>query len=90
MAVTVRIPTPLRKFTDNQAEVQAEGASVAEVLSHVAESHPGLKERIFDGGGKVRRFVNLFANDEDVRFLDNLDTELKDEDGSSGIGHNGR
>ena len=61
MAVTVRIPTPLRKFTDDQAEVQADGANVGEVLSFVGEKHPGLAERIFDGKGKVRRFVNLFA-----------------------------
>ncbi|MEL6181746.1 MAG: ubiquitin-like small modifier protein 1 [Myxococcota bacterium] len=80
MAVTVLIPTPLRKFTDDQAEVQAEGSSVGEVLTFVTDKHPGLAERILDDKGKVRRFVNLFANDEDVRFLDNLETELSDGD----------
>ena len=80
MAVTVRIPTPLRKFTDGQAEVAVEGTNVAQALAALTEGHPELKARICDDAGKVRRFVNLFANDEDIRFLENLDTELKDGD----------
>ena len=80
MAVTVRIPTPLRKFTDGQSELLAEGQSVGQVLDRITNNHPELKARICDNSGKVRRFVNLFANDEDIRFLENLDTALKDGD----------
>lgn len=80
MAVSVRIPTPLRKFTDQKDVVVVEGASVAEVLDQLTDVHPELKSRIFKDDGTVRRFVNLFANDEDIRFQDNLETELADGD----------
>lgn len=79
MAVTVRIPTPLRTLTGGADEVPAEGATVAEVIESLEASHPGMKERLCDDKG-VRRFVNLYANDEDIRFLDNLETTLKDGD----------
>ena len=79
MAVTVRIPTPLRTLTGGADEVPADGATVAEVIDNLEANHPGMKERLCDDKG-VRRFVNLYANDEDIRFLDNLETALKDGD----------
>jgi molybdopterin synthase sulfur carrier subunit len=77
---TVRIPTPLRKLTRNQEEVKAEGHTVGEILTDLERNYPGLRERICDDQGAVRRFVNIFANDEDIRFLQNLDTPIKDGD----------
>jgi sulfur-carrier protein len=77
---TVRIPTPLRKLTDGKEEVVATGATVGEVLASLEQAHPGIKARICDDSGAVRKFVNIFANDEDIRFLANLDTPIKDTD----------
>ena len=77
---TVRIPTPLRKLTQGQDEVQAEGANVGEIITHLESSFPGIKARICEDSGEVRRFVNIFANDEDIRFLQNLETPVKDSD----------
>ncbi len=79
MAVTVRIPTPLRTLTAGKDEVQAEGSTVAQVIDHLETTYPGIKERLCDDKG-VRRFVNIYANEEDIRFLDNLDTPLSDGD----------
>jgi MoaD family protein len=77
---TVRIPTPLRKFTDGKEEVPARGATVGDLLADLDRNYPGIKARICDDSGEVRRFVNIFANDEDIRFLQNLDTPVKDGD----------
>lgn len=77
---TVRIPTPLRKLTEGNEEVTAAGATVGEVIANLDTSYPGIKARICDDDGKVRRFVNIFANDEDIRYLDNLDTPVTDSD----------
>lgn len=77
---TVRIPTPLRKLTEGKEEVSAAGATVSELISNLDKAYPGLKARICDDTGQVRKFVNIFANDEDIRFLKNLDTPLKDSD----------
>lgn len=79
MAVTVRIPTPLRSLTGGADEVLIQGGTVSEVIESLEASHPGMKDRLCDEKG-VRRFVNIYANDEDIRFLDNLDTALKDGD----------
>lgn len=79
MAVTVRIPTPLRTLTGGQDEVSADGGTVAQVIENLEASHPGMKDRLCDEKG-VRRFVNIYHNDEDIRFLDNLETELKEGD----------
>lgn len=79
MAVTVRIPTPLRTLTGGQEEVPADGGTVAEVIDNLEANHPGMKDRLCDDKG-VRRFVNIYHNDEDIRFLDNLQTELKEGD----------
>lgn len=73
---TVRIPTPLRKFTQGQDMVRAEAATVGELISILAAAHPGLGERLLDEKGQMRRFVNIFVGAEDVRFLQNLDTPL--------------
>lgn len=77
---TVRIPTPLRKLTNGLEEVQASGANIGAVITNLETQYPGIKERICDDQGKVRRFVNIFANDEDIRFLQNLETPVKDSD----------
>ena len=78
MAVTVRIPTPLRKLTDEQDTVIAEEAGTLAQLIDVLESmHPGLKERICDETGELRRFVNVYVNGEDVRFMSGLETKLE-------------
>ena len=80
MSVTVRIPTPLRKLTGGADEVAVEAATIGEMLDKLEEAHPGLKARLCDDTGEIRRFVNVYVNDEDVRFLDGRDTKLKDGD----------
>jgi sulfur-carrier protein len=77
---TVRIPTPLRKLTDGASEVTAEGDDLRTVIADVDAQHPGFGERVLDDSGQLRRFVNVFVRDEDVRFQDGLDTRLKDDD----------
>ena len=77
---TVRIPTPLRKITNGQEEVAASGATIGALLADLEKQFPGLLERICDDKGQLRRFVNVFANDEDIRFLQNLDTPVTDKD----------
>lgn len=76
MAVIVRIPTPLRTLTGGNESVQAEGKNVRELVENLEAAHPGLKERLLDDKGAVRRFVNLYVGEEDIRFLEGLDTEL--------------
>jgi len=76
----VRIPTPLRKLTDGKEEVTASGATIADVITALEQSYPGIKARICDENGQVRRFVNIFTNDEDIRFLQNLDTPVSEKD----------
>lgn len=80
MPVQVRIPTPLRKFTGGKDTVEASGASIGEVLTDLDSKHPGLKERICEQDGTVRRFVNVYVNGDDIRFLDNLGSAVKDGD----------
>ena len=76
MAVTVRIPTQLRSLAGGSSDVQLDGATVGEVLKSLEAAHPGFQDRLFDDGGKLRRFVNVFVADEDIRFLDGLDTAV--------------
>jgi molybdopterin synthase sulfur carrier subunit len=76
MAVTVRIPTQLRELSGGAAEVAAEGATVADVLRDLEAKHAGFSERLFDAQGELRRFVNVFVADEDIRFLDGVDTDV--------------
>lgn len=80
MAVIVRIPTPLRNLTMGKDEVIANGKTVGEVLNELEKNYKGLKERIFDDSGNLRRFVNIYVNDEDIRFMNNLETGIKDGD----------
>ena len=80
MAATIRIPTPLRKFTDGKSEVDVEGSTVREIFDDVENRHGGLKDKIFDDAGEVRRFINVFVNGEDVRHAEGLDTPVKDGD----------
>ena len=76
-SVTVRIPTQLRSLTGGAGEVAVDGASVGEVLKALDDAHPGLAERLFDESGQLRRFVNVFLSDEDVRFLEGLQTPVR-------------
>ena len=76
MAVTVRIPTQLRNLSGNAAEVSVEGSTVAEVLKSLDGAHPGFGERLFDDSGALRRFVNVFLDEEDIRFLEGIDTPV--------------
>ncbi len=77
---SVRIPTPLRKLTNELEVVQASGANIGEVIASLDQAFPGLKERICDDQGNVRRFVNVFVNDEDIRFLEEQGTPVKEND----------
>ena len=85
MAATIRIPTPLRKFTDGKSEVDVEGGTGRESFDDVENRHGGLKDKIFDDAGEVRRFINVFVNGEDVRHAARLDTPVKDGDELSGV-----
>ncbi len=80
MAKTVRIPTPLRKLTNNQELVEVHGSTVGEVIAELQQRFPGIQERLVDEKGEVRRFVNVYVNEEDIRFLQNQQTPLKDGD----------
>ncbi len=78
VTLAVRIPTQLRSLTGNAAEVTVEGSTVGEALKALEAAYPGIGERIFDEGGRLRRFVNVFLADEDVRFLDGLATPVSE------------
>jgi molybdopterin converting factor small subunit len=78
VTATVRIPTILRTYTDGQSEVSADGATLAEVLDDLDAHHAGIKGRILDDQGALRRFVNVYVGNDDVRFLDNLETPTPD------------
>ncbi len=77
---TVRIPSPLRKLTEGQAEVTVEGEDLRTVVTNLSAAHPGIQERLLDDDGNLRRFVNVFVRDEDVRFQDGLDTPIGESD----------
>ena len=76
VAVTVRIPTQLRPLAGGSSDVQVDGSSVGEVLKSLEAAHPGFQDRLFDDAGKLRRFVNVFVADEDIRFLNGLETSV--------------
>ncbi len=80
MSVQVRIPTPLLSLTGGKKEVSAEGATLKEVIEDLERQFPGMKERLCDEEGNLRRFINFFVNDEDVRFLEGENTPLKEGD----------
>lgn len=77
MSVTVRIPTQLRELSAGASEVELDGATVADVLAALDAQHAGFAGRLFDGDGALRRFVNVFVDEEDIRFLDGVDTALR-------------
>ena len=80
MPVTVKIPTPLRSLTGDRESVPAEGGTVAELVDQLEGAYPGMRERLCEDSGELRRFVNIYVNGEDVRFLDGLQTALGEDD----------
>jgi molybdopterin synthase sulfur carrier subunit len=78
MSASVRIPTILRTYTGGVSEVAAEGSTLAEVLSSLESNHPGIRARVLDDTGSLRRFVNVYVGDEDVRFAGGLDAAVSD------------
>jgi len=80
MQVLVRIPTPLRAVTKGAGEVQAKGGTVADLIEDLERQYPGLRERLVEEGGDVRRFINIYVNEEDIRFLQGKKTSLKEGD----------
>lgn len=83
MIVRVRVPTPLRKFTNGADEVKAQGNTVRALVDDLEKNFPGIKERICDETGKIRRFVNVYVNGDDIRFLQNMETAVKEGDNIS-------
>jgi molybdopterin synthase sulfur carrier subunit len=83
MSARVRVPTPLRKFTGGSDEVDASGETIAGLLNDLEQNYPGIKERILDDRGQVRRFVNVYVNGDDIRFLNNMETAVKEGDNVS-------
>ena len=80
MPVKVRVPSPLMKLTNNQAEVTAEGGTIADIFNDLENQFAGIKERICEENGTPRRFINIYLNEEDIRFLDGENTKIKDGD----------
>ena len=80
MSVTVRIPTPLRKLTQNKPEVEVSGNNIELLIDNLDANYPGIKERIYDESDNIRRFVNIYLNDEDIRFLEGKSTVVNDGD----------
>ncbi len=80
MSVQVRIPTVLRKHTAGESQIEGSGGNVRDVLEDVDGRHPGFRDQVVDPDGKLHRFINLYVNDEDVRYLDALDTKVSDGD----------
>ena len=80
MAIKVRIPTPLMKLTDNQSEVSAEGETISDIINNLENQFNGIKDRICEENGAPRRFINIYINEEDIRFLEGEKTSVKDGD----------
>ena len=80
MAIKVRIPTPLMKLTDNQSEVSAEGETISDIINNLENQFNGIKDRICEENGSPRRFINIYVNEEDIRFLEGEKTIVKDGD----------
>jgi len=80
MAKKVRIPTPLRKLTNNEELVEVDAATIGDVIVELQTRYPGIKDRLLDENGSIRRFVNVYVNEEDIRFLQNQQTAIKDGD----------
>lgn len=80
MSAKVRIPTPLRKLTNNEEVIDVDSSTVGAVITELQSRYPGIKERLLDDNGSVRRFVNVYVNEEDIRFLQNQETPVKSGD----------
>ena len=80
MGVSVRIPTPLRKITDGKSEVDAAGGNISQIIDNMEQSYPGIKQKLCDESGAMRKFLNIYLNDEDIRFMDGLATEVREGD----------
>lgn len=80
MPVIVRVPTPLRPLTGNAEQVEVNGSSIREIIDDLESKHAGIKGRLCDENGEIRRFINVYLNDEDIRFMKNQDTPVKDGD----------
>ena len=80
MPAKVRIPTPLRKLTNNEELIEVSAATIGDAINELQTRFPGIKERLLDDTGGVRRFVNVYLNEEDIRFLENQQTKIKDGD----------
>ncbi|MQG87348.1 MAG: MoaD/ThiS family protein [SAR202 cluster bacterium] len=80
MNVTVKIPTPLRKLTNGASSVDADGTTIGAIVESLDRSYPGFRERLVDENGDIRHFVNIYLNGEDVRYLDGLNSSVKDSD----------
>jgi molybdopterin synthase sulfur carrier subunit len=77
MKTTVRIPTPLRKITDDLSEIECEVETVGAAIDYLEQKYPGIKERLCDENGEPRRFINIYVGEEDIRFLDGLNTKIE-------------
>jgi MoaD family protein len=82
MSIQIHVPTPMRAHADQRAVVEVEGTTVQGALNELGKRYPGLWQRVFENG-QVRRFINIYVNDEDIRYLNNLDTGVKDGDSLS-------
>jgi sulfur-carrier protein len=80
LSVSVRIPAPLRGLTGNQDSVSASGGNLGECIDNLESQYPGIKERLYDESGELRRFINIYVNGEDIRFLSGMQTPVKDGD----------
>jgi len=80
MAVTVKVPTPLQKYTNNEKDVKCTGSNIAELCHALEQSYPGIKKSLWDKQGRLNRFLLFYVNDEDIRFLEGANTALKDGD----------
>ena len=80
MSATVKIPTPLRKLTNNETSVDADGTSVGQIVESLESAYPGMRERLIDDNGDLRHFVNIYLNGEDIRYIDGLKSSVSDND----------
>jgi molybdopterin synthase sulfur carrier subunit len=80
MAINVRVPTPLQKITSGKSEVAANGSTVKEALANLEKEYPGIRERLYSEDGELRKFINIYVNEEDIRFLDSENSQLKEGD----------
>ena len=80
MAISVKIPTPLRKLTDGNSTVSVSGSDITNIISNLESKYPGIKDRICEENGEIRPFVNIFVNGEDIRYLEGLNSKLSEDD----------